>query len=125
MKKIISLSLFILSLAIFFWLSSYTNEWPFNYHVSEFVSYLFYWSSVLFIVSLLALTLNQKKYKIWLFVTIIYIAISVLIAWATGDGNGAIVSFDGELTTWFLIGLYSLISIIYFIAQFFKENKSN
>lgn len=116
MNKIISLLLLILSGGIFFWLSSYTAEWPFDYHISEFAWYLFYWSVALFIVSLFALALDKRKYKIWILLTGIYVAISVLIAWMIGDGNGAIISFDGEMITWFFVGLYSLISIIYFIV---------
>ena len=124
MKRIISLSLLVLSVVIFFWLSSYTNEWPFDYHVSEFVGYLFYWSVTLFVVSLFALMLDERKYKIWLLVTSIYVLVSILFAYGTGDGEGNILSFDGEAITWFFAGLYSFVCIIYFIIQFIKKHKN-
>ena len=125
MKKIISLLFLLLSVGIFFWLSSYTTKWPFNYHISEFVGYLFYWSITLFVVSLFAFILDQKGYKIWLLLTGIYTVVSILIAWSVGDGNGAIISFDGEMITWFLAGLYFLVCIIYFIVQFSKRKNDN
>lgn len=124
MKKIISLVLLLLSVGIFFWYSSYTKG-PFDYHVAQFVGYLFYWSVALFVVSLFALTLNGKKYKIWLLATGVCVIASVLIAWGTGDGNGAIISFDGKDLTWFFAGFYSLVCIIYFIVQFIKRKNDN
>src|SRR3989344_9408750 len=109
MKKIISLILLLLSVGLFFWLSSYI-KWPFNYHVAEFIGYLFYLSVVLFVVSLFAFTVDNKKYKRWLLTTLIYVIVSIFFAYATGDGNGTILSFDGEMVTWFFAGLYSLVS---------------
>ena len=124
MKKIISLLSLVLSVGIFFWYSSYTKG-PFDYHVAQFVGYLFYWSVALFLVSLFAFILDTKKYKIWLLLTAIYMAISILIAWGTGDGNGAIVSFDGKDLTWVFAGLYSFVCIVYFIVQFIKTKKQS
>jgi hypothetical protein len=124
MKKIISLLLLLLSVGIFFWYSFYIKK-SFDYQIAQFIGYLFYWSVTLFIVSLFALVLNKKKYKIWLLATLVYVFISILIAYETGDGNGAIISFDGKDLTWFFVGLYSFISIIYFIVQFFKNKKQS
>lgn len=124
MKKITSLILLVLSVGIFSWYSSYTKG-SFDYHVAQFVGYLFYWSITLFIVSLFALILDNRRYKIWLLITSIYALISILIAYGTGDGNGAIISFDGKDLTWFFAGLYSFISIIYFLPQFFKNQKKS
>ena len=125
MKKIISLLLLVLSGVIFYWYSSYTRQWPFDYHVAQFVGYLLYWSVALFVVSLFAFMLDNKKYKIWLLVTVVYVALSILFSYETGDGNNAIVSFDGKDLTWIFTSLYSLISIIYFIVQFFKNRKQS
>lgn len=122
MKKIISLLLLVLSIGIFFWYSSYTKG-PFDYHVAQFVGYLFYWSVTLFFVSLFAFVIDGIKYKKWLLITGIYVLISILIAYETGDGSGAIISFDGKDLTWFFAGLYSFISVVYFIVQFFKNRK--
>ena len=75
------------------------------------------------ILSLLTFKLDTKKYRIWLIISLVLSAISIFFAYAAGDGNGAIVDIDGELITWFFVGLYSFISIIYFIVQFFKNRK--
>src|SRR3989344_5646499 len=117
MKKIVSLILLVLSVGIFSLYSFYTKE-SFDYHTAQFIGYLFYWVATIFLVSLFASVLDNKKYKIWLLITLIYVLLSVFIAYTTGDGNGAIISFDGKDLTWFTAGLYSLISIIYFLIQF-------
>jgi uncharacterized membrane protein len=82
------------------------------------------WSLIIFIINIFALSLDIKKYKIWLFISIIFVAASILLAYNTGDGNGAIVSIDGEMQTWFLSGFYSLVSIIYFTFQHFRGNRA-
>ena len=124
MKKIISLLLFLILVGIFFWYSSYTKQWPFDYHIAQLVGYLLYWSIALFLVSLFALVLNKRKYKIWLLITAIYVIIAVLIAYSVGGGNDAIVNIDGKLLTWYLAGLYSFVSVIYFIVLIFQNNKN-
>lgn len=124
MRKIISLILFLFSVGIFLGYSFYTKG-SFDYNIAQFLGYLFYWSVALFIFSLFSLILENKKYKIWSLFTLIYVLISISIAYKTGDGSSAIVSFDGKLLTWFFICIYSLTSIIYFMFQFFKKNKSN
>ena len=125
MKKIISLILFLVSIGIFYWYMSYTKQWPFDYHLAQFVEYLLYWSVTLFVISLFALTLNRTKYKIWLLITLIYLLFSVLIAYQVGDGSGILIVFDGKLLTWIFAGLYSFVSIVYFIVQFFKNKKKS
>ena len=122
MKKIAPFGFLVLSIGIFLGYSSYIQG-PFDYHVAQFIGYLFYWSAALFIVSLFATILDTRKYKTWLLVTSIYVLISILIAWGTGDGNGAIISFDGKDLTWFFAGLYSIVSIVYFIAHYFERRK--
>jgi len=124
MKKLISFLFLVLSVGIFWGYSSYVKG-SFDYHVAQFIGYLFYWSVALFLVSIFALVLDDKKYKWWLSITGIYVVISIFIAYATGDGNGAIISFDGKDLTLFFAGLYSIISIIYFIVQFFKNRKQS
>ena len=124
MKKTISFFLFILSAGIFWGYSSYTNG-QFDYQVAQFIGYIFYWSVALFIISLFAWILNNKKYKIFSLISLVYILLAVLLAYEAGDGNGAIVSFDGKDLTIIFAGLYSFVSIIYFIVQFFKNRKSS
>jgi len=44
-----------------------------------------------------------------------------LFAYITGDGSSGILSVDGELVTWFSVGLYSLHLNNFFIIQFIKK----
>ncbi|MFZ2621280.1 MAG: hypothetical protein WAX85_03195 [Minisyncoccia bacterium] len=122
MKKIVSSLFLVMSVGIFVWYSHYTKG-SFDYDTAQFVGYLFYWSVSLFIVSLFALVADNKKYKIWVLFTLIYVPISILIAYETGNDGGAIISFDGKDITLFFAGLYTLISIIYFLIQFFKNRR--
>jgi hypothetical protein len=124
MRKIISLMLFLLSGGIYLWYSFYTNGY-FDYHMAQFIGYIFYWVSALFIVSLFTYALNKIKYKIWLLFTAIYVLISILVAYTTGDGTDAIINLDGKLLTLIFICIYFFISAIYFIFQFQRKNESN
>jgi hypothetical protein len=121
-KKIVSIFLFLGSISMFFLISNYTKNF-FDYHIAQNMGYVFYWVTALFLLSLLAYGLQYKKYKLWLCISTVYTAASLLVAYKVGDGNGTILDFDGKLLTLIFIGLYSFISIIYFIVQFFKKNK--
>jgi hypothetical protein len=123
MKKIFSLLLLVSSLILFFWLLNYPNSLTFDYHTGQFVGYLFYWSFTLFLMSIFAWILDIKKYQKWVIFTVIYVILSILLAYRIGDGGSAIISIDGKLITLFLITLYSIISITYFIIQFVKNRK--
>ena len=131
MKRKTNFLFLLLSICLFLFLYVYTETnlinpvGYFNYHISNFIEYVFLWSSVLFILSLLALKLDVNKYKTWLIVSIVVSVVSIFIAYVIGDGNGAIIDIDVELTTWFFLGPYSFISIIYFIVQFIKNRKAN
>jgi len=131
MKKKTSLTFLFLSILLFLFIYVYTEtnlinqSGYFNYHVSDFIGYMFFWSFTLLILSLLASKLDIYKYRIWLIISVVISIISIFIAYAIGGGNGAIISFDGEMVTWFFVGLYSFVSIIYFIVQFFKNRKNN
>src|SRR3989338_3985828 len=130
MKKKTSLVLLFLLILLFSTLYAYTetnliNQGGYNYHVCDFIGYVFLWIFMLFILSLLAFKLDINKYKTWLIISLIISAVSIFFAYAAGDGNGAVVDIDGELTTWFFVGLYSFISVVYFIVQFFKNRKQS
>lgn len=120
MKKIISLSILIISAILFIWLKYYGELPSYNYHIAYVVEYLFYWGLALFVLSLFAFALNNKKYKIWFLITIPFAFLSILFAYDT-DLND--VLFSGQYVILWLIGLYSFFSIIYFIIQFFKNKK--
>jgi len=122
MKKIFSAITFVLSCVLIF-VISYYPQWPTDYRNAELLGYVFWWLVTMFILSLFSFILETKKYKIWLSITLLFSILSVCWAYRIGDGSGSLISFDGEMTTWLLIGLYSIISIIYFIIQFFKKRK--
>ena len=120
MKKIISLSILVMSALLFMWLKYYSELLSYNYHIAYVVEYFFYWSVALFVLSLFAFMLNNIKYKIWFLITIPFIILSILFAYSI-DGHD--IFFSGQYVILWLISLYSFISIIYFIVQFFKNKK--
>ena len=89
------------------------------------LTYLAYpssWVLVLVPLSLLALTLNDQKHKFWLKFTGIFFTVSMIIVFLMPEtARGIMLNPDRESTNWFFLGLYSIISIIYFIVQFFKN----
>jgi hypothetical protein len=78
------------------------------------------WFLVLIPLSLLALILNNKKHNNWLIITGIFFIISMIIVYLMPEYDSNVVFIDRELTNWFFVGLYSLVSVIYFIIQFVK-----
>ncbi len=108
--------------ALFFLTSSYADE-MLGYSVVDNISHIFLWSLVFVPISFFALVLNIQKYKFWLKFTGIFFAISMAIVFLVPEYDPAMISVDRELVNWFFIGLYSLISIIYFIVQYFKNKK--
>ena len=123
MKKIITLTSFLICLALYLYLPHYTNNTSSEYNMSQFIIYSIIWSGVIFALSLLAFRLNNKQYKIWSFVTILYFVISLTIACLIGNGSDSILVIDGKLVTYFLSGFYCFVSTIYFTI-FFVKNKS-
>lgn len=120
MKKkfiFIALLLFILS---FILTSAYADK-LLGYNVVDNISYVFLWTIILTPLSVFALTLNDQKHKFWLKFTGIFFTISMFIVFLMPEYGTGIVSIDRELTNWFFVGLYSFISIIYFIVQFTKR----
>jgi succinate-acetate transporter protein len=120
MKKIISLSILVITIILFMWLKYYGESSSYNYHVAYIVEYLFYWGIALFILSLFAFLLKRAKYKIWFLVTIPFIILSIFFAYNIDNHD---ILFNGQYVTLWFISLYSFISIIYFIVQFVKEKK--
>ncbi len=90
---------------------------------TTYFSYPFLWFIVLIPLSLLALTLNEQKHKFWLKFTGAFFSISMFLVFLMPEYGTGVVSVDRELTNWFLTGVYSFISIIYFIVQFIKNRK--
>ena len=120
MKKKVSLLLLALSIVVYIGYSYYTVG-SFDYNFAQFIGYIFYWCVTLFIVSLMAFTVDSRRYKTLSLITLVYVFISILIAYETGDGGSGIVSFYGKDLFLFFAGLYLFISIIYFIVQYFKN----
>lgn len=80
------------------------------------------WFLIMIILGFFALSLNSQKHKIWLVFTGIFFVVSMVLVFITPEYGHGIVSIDRELVNWFFAGLYSLISIIYFIVQHFKKD---
>lgn len=125
MKKLVSLILFFLSVGVFFLYSFYTKNSSFDYNLAQFLGYVFFWSTTLLLISLFAFVLNIKKYKSWVLASLLYIVIALLIASAIGNGSSGIISLDGKDLTWFFMGVYLIISIIYLSIQFLKNKRSS
>ncbi len=123
MKKIISLSFFVLGLGTFLWLYNY--DLPMTYNLLRTViEYFFYWFTALFISSLFALTLPNDKYKKWLKFTTIYAVIALLIAYTGRDPGNDWMMPDGEELTRIFAGLYVIISIIYSATHFVRRKST-
>jgi len=94
--------------------------------LSDVLAYPGQWFAVLIILSVFALTLNDQKHKFWLKFTGIFFAISMLLVFMMPEtARGLMLNPDRESVNWFFLGLYSLISIIYFIVQLVNKNKSH
>ena len=113
-KKFIGITV-LFFLILFALTSSYADK-LFGYRVVDNIAYIFFWSIILIPLSIFALTLNDQKHTFWLKFSGIYFAISMFIVFLTPEYGSGIVSIDRELTNWFFVGLYSFISIIYFIV---------
>jgi hypothetical protein len=88
---------------------------------SGYLDYAALWILVLIPLSIFALVLNNQKHKFWLKFSGIFFAIAMFIVFLMPEYDSSIVSVDRELTNWFFLGVYALISIIYFIVQFIKK----
>lgn len=123
MKKISCLIFFLLSLSLFFYLN-YFIRWPFNYHIVDFLTYVLIWSMAMFIMSLPAFLLGDKGYhKQWLTTSILVACGSIIVSILIGDGNGSILSFDGESISFVLAILYCISSLIYIGIHSLKNQK--
>jgi hypothetical protein len=118
MKKVISIISFIIAAGFILYTYSYA-KWPFDYHVANILTWILLWSAIFFVSSIFAFVFEKKIYKIWLSVSSVYIVIAILIANLIGDGNGSIVSINGEIATWFFAGIY----IVCFIVLFIRSRK--
>lgn len=127
MKKIITIVSPIFLLVLTFILSLPCDKYlTCDGKAMDILQYPGFWFLVLIPLSLLALTLNNIKHKFWLKFTIIFFVISMFIVFITPEtSRGLMLNPDRESTNWFFVGLYSFISIIYFIIQFIKRIKNN
>lgn len=117
---IISLSLFILGFISMF---PCDKELYCDGPLSSYMGYPLLWFLIWIPITLLALTLNNQKHKTWLMFTGIFFAGSMVLVFMTPEYGHGVVSVDRELVNWFLAGLYSFISVIYFIVQYLKRRK--
>lgn len=124
MKKIFTIVLLVFGFGVF---SAYYSNISLyiGMGADQVTWYLCQWALVLFILNVFSLTLEKDKYSNWAVISIVVSIISLFFAYKIGDGNGAIVSINGELVNWFFAGLYSFISIIYFIVQYSRGRRIN
>ena len=115
---LVSIVLFIITIILSFPCDKYLSC---RGSLSDYLAYPGFWFLILIPLSLLALTLNEQKHKFWLKFTGIFFAISMVLVFLTPEYGSGIVSIDRELVNWFFVGLYSFISIVYFIVQYFKK----
>lgn len=118
-KKFVLFSTLMLLLGIF--VTSKNGDNLLGYDMVDKIYYPFVWFLALVPLSLFALTLNDQKHKFWLKFTSVFFVISMFFVYMMPEYGSGIVSIDRELTNWFSAGLYSFISIIYFIVQFIKS----
>ena len=96
-----------------------------NGPISNYIGYPLLWFLIWIPLTLLALTLKNEKHKFWLIFTGVFFSASMILVFATPEYGSGVVSIDRELVNWFLLGLYSFISIVYFIVQFIKRKKTS
>lgn len=90
-----------------------------------YLDYPFLWILILIPLSLFALTLNNTQHKTWLKFTGIFFAISMILVFLSPEYDSGIISVDREIVNWFLAGLHSFISLVYFIVQFVKNRQKS
>lgn len=121
MKKITSLVLFALPVLILGSISLFNLD--LDEDLNNLARYVLIWSFFLFILSILAIKLSNLKYKIWLTVSILVSILSIVAVYPDGDGGSYGIGFDGEYMTMWFASLYSIVSVIYFVADFFINRK--
>jgi hypothetical protein len=125
MKKIFVLTPFIL-LALVLLLSVPCDKYlSCTGSLSGVLSYPGQWFVILIPLSLFALVLKDEKHKYWLKFTGVFFVVSMILVYLMPEYDPGIVSMDRELTNWFLAGVYSFVSLIYFVVQLIKSRKSN
>jgi hypothetical protein len=123
-KKIIILPIFLLALVFVFSLPC-DKYLTCQGKAMDILQYPGLWFLILIPLSLLALTLNDQKHDLWLKFTGIFFVVAMFFVFIMPEtATGIMLNPDRESTNWFFAGLYVLISIIYFIAQFFKNRKN-
>lgn len=82
------------------------------------------WFLILIPLSLFAIILSDQKHRLWLKFTGMFFIVAMFFVFSMPEMSGSFIpDLDRETTNWFFIGLYSFISIIYFIFQFFRKNE--
>ncbi len=121
-KKFILFALGLLMIVFLAFLPCDKDLYCHGYFVNS-VQYPFIWFLALVPLSLFGLVLNDQKYKFWSKFTGVFFLISMIIVYMTPEYGSGIISIDRELTNWFFAGLYSFISVGYFIVQFVKSRR--
>lgn len=126
MKKIIT------PLPLFLLVATFLISLPCDRNLScsgkamDILQYPGFWFLILIPLSLLALMLNGKKYKIWLKTTVMFFIASMILVFMMPEyPRGLMLNPDREFTNWFLIGIYFIFSVIFFIAYFVNKKSES
>jgi len=83
-----------------------------------------FWFLILIPISLLALFYDDNKYIIWLKSTGVFFVVSMVLVFIMPEyPRGLMLNPDRKFTNLFLVGIYSLFSVLFFISYF--VNKKN
>lgn len=125
MKKIFPIAI-VVSLAFYILLSlpCHGNLVCSGPSTSTHFSHIGLWLLILIPLSLFSLTLNNEKHYFWVKLTGILFLISMILIFLLPEYDRGIVSIDRELANWFFAFVYSVVSIGYFIFQYFKGRKA-
>jgi len=122
-RKFILFSISMLVIGVF--ITSETGDKLIGVNLVDRFYHPFVWSLALIPLSLLSLTLSDKKHKFWLKFTGIFFVVSMVLVFLSPEYDSGIVGFDRELMNWFFAGLYSVVSMVYFIVQYFRKDKNS
>lgn len=123
MKKYIPLLLFLVTVGYYIVLS-YSKFEIYNDVFFDLLQSILLWLVSFLFLSIFSAVLSDKKYKIYLLITLVYSLITLGISYGVGDHGGWAISFSQSVVVLWYISAYSFISLIYFIVQYFKKDKN-
>jgi len=80
--------------------------------------------SVLFVAFLFSLFVDNRVFRAWKKFTFIVIPVIVVVIGTTSEYGSTFIDFDRELATWWLSGVYLVISIFLIVYKSWRLKKS-